>query len=87
MFVTKVIRCLSACLKLKNSDDQTNIDKYRVAANIAEYHIISKLIFRRIIIQKFMIICKAIISCCSTFYILQYVSGIITIRYIRTDRP
>ncbi len=28
---------------LKNSDDQTNIDKYREAANITEYHIISKL--------------------------------------------
>ena len=27
--------------KLKKSDDQTNIDKYRVAANITEYHIIS----------------------------------------------
>ena len=38
MFVTKVIRCLSACLKLKKSDDQTNIDKYRVAANITEYY-------------------------------------------------
>ena len=26
--------------KLKVSDDQTNIDKYRLAANIKEYHII-----------------------------------------------
>ena len=26
--------------KFKKSDDQTNIDKYRVAANITEYHII-----------------------------------------------
>ncbi len=26
--------------KLKKSDYQTNIDKYRVAANITEYHII-----------------------------------------------
>ena len=25
--------------KFKKSDDQTNIDKYRVAANITEYHI------------------------------------------------
>ena len=25
--------------KLKKSDDQTNIDKYRVAANITVYHI------------------------------------------------
>ncbi len=31
--------------KFKKSDDQTHIDKYRVAANITEYHIISKLIF------------------------------------------
>ncbi len=28
----------------KNEDDQTNIEKYRLAANIKEYHIISKLI-------------------------------------------
>ena len=42
--------------KLKKSDDNTNIDKYRVAANIIEYHIISKLIFLRIIIPKFMIL-------------------------------
>ena len=31
--------------KLKKSDDQTNIDKYRVAENIKEYHNISKLFF------------------------------------------
>ncbi len=29
--------------KFKISDDRTNIDKYRLAANITEYHIISKL--------------------------------------------
>ena len=46
----------------KISDDQTNIDKYRFAANITEYHIISKLILQRISIPKFMIIRK-IISC------------------------
>ena len=40
--------------KFKKSDDQTNIDKYRAAANIADYHIKSKLIFLRIIIPKFM---------------------------------
>ena len=38
--------------KLKKSDDQTNIDKYGGAVNISEYHIISKLIFRRINILK-----------------------------------
>ncbi len=32
----------------------TNIDEYREATNIKEYHIISKLFFLRIIIQKFM---------------------------------
>ena len=36
------------------SYNQTNIDKYRVAVIITEYHIISKLILQRIIIQKFM---------------------------------
>ena len=40
--------------KLKKSDDQMNIDKYGVAANITEYYIITKLIFQRIIIPKFM---------------------------------
>ena len=39
--------------KLMILDDQTNIEKCRVAA---EYHIISKLIFPRIIITKFMMI-------------------------------
>ena len=38
------------------SDDQTNIDQYRLAGNITEYHIISKLILPRIITPKFMII-------------------------------
>ena len=39
--------------KFKISDDQTNFDKYRLAANITEYHIISKLILQRIIITNF----------------------------------
>ena len=38
--------------KFKISDDQTNIE-YRSAANITEYHIISKLILQRIIITNF----------------------------------
>ena len=42
--------------KLKISDVQTNIDKYRLAANITEYHIISKLILQLIIITKVMMI-------------------------------
>ena len=37
--------------KFKISDDQTNIDKYRLVANITEYHIISKLILQRITIN------------------------------------
>ena len=40
--------------KLKKSDNQTDIDKYRVAANITEYHNLSTLIFLRIIIANFM---------------------------------
>ncbi len=39
--------------KIKKLDDQTNIDKYRVAADITEFHIISKLILQRIIITHF----------------------------------
>ncbi len=46
---------------LKKLDDQTNIDKYRVAVKITEYHIISKLIFLRIVGPKFMMIsCKIV---------------------------
>ncbi len=37
--------------KFNISDDQTNIDKYRLAANITEYHI--KLNLQRIIITNF----------------------------------
>ncbi len=40
--------------KSKKSDDQTNIEKYRVTANITNYHIISKLVFLRKNIIKFM---------------------------------
>ena len=40
--------------QLKKSDNQTNVDKYRVAVNITEYHIISKLIFLRLIIPKIL---------------------------------
>ena len=36
-------------MKYRILDDQTNIDKYSLAANITEYHIISKLILQRII--------------------------------------
>ncbi len=43
-------------IKLKKSNNQTNIDKHRVAANITEFHIISKSISLRIIIPKFMVI-------------------------------
>ena len=39
--------------KFKISVDQTKSDKYRLAANITEYHIISKLILQRIIITNF----------------------------------
>ena len=48
--------------KFKISDKQTNIDKYRLAANITEYHIRSKLILQRIIIPKFIMI-RRLISC------------------------
>ncbi len=35
--------------KFKKSDDQTNIDKYRITTNTTENHIISKFILLRII--------------------------------------
>ena len=40
--------------KWKKSDYETHIDKFRVAANSIEYHIIVKIILLRIIIPKFM---------------------------------
>ena len=43
--------------KFKISDDQTNIDKYRVAAKITEYHIISILFFQ-VYDDKSIISCK-----------------------------
>ena len=49
--------------KFKKSYDQTNIDNYKVAANIIEYHIISKLIYLRLIIPKFMKKMRLFISC------------------------
>ncbi len=39
--------------KFKISDEHTKIQKYRLAANITVYHIISKLILQRIIITNF----------------------------------
>ena len=42
--------------QLKILYDQMNIDKYRLAANITEYFIISKLISQRIFIPKFIMI-------------------------------
>ena len=42
--------------QLKKSNAQTNIDKLRVAANITESHIISKLIFLTITIPTFMML-------------------------------
>ena len=41
--------------KFNISDDQTNMVKYRLAANITEYHTISKLILQRIIITNFVV--------------------------------
>ena len=45
---------MTTFIKSEAKKNQTNIDKYIVTANITEYHIISNLIFQRIIIQKFM---------------------------------
>ncbi len=38
--------------KLEKSDDQTNIDNYRVASNITEYHIPKFIIIRQLIHEK-----------------------------------
>ncbi len=54
-FLVKIRMTTFIKTKLKKPDDQTNINNYR-AANIAEYHIISKLIFLRIIYEKYIIL-------------------------------
>ncbi len=40
-------------MNIKISEDQTNIDKYKLAANITVYHILSKVILQRIFITNF----------------------------------
>ena len=51
--------------KRTSRNQMINIDKYRVAANIKEYHIVSKLIFLRIITDhKAIILCKICIYNC-----------------------
>ena len=42
--------------KLKKSDDQSTINKYRVTVNIIEFHIIPKSIFLTTIVPKIMMI-------------------------------
>ncbi len=71
-------------MKFKKSDDQTNIDKYRVAANITAYLIISKFIFLRIIIIKFLKI--------KQLFRYYYIVASLSTRYltdmdVRTDGP
>ena len=43
-------------VKIGNLNNQKNVDKYRAAANITEYHFISKIILLRIRIPKFIMI-------------------------------
>ncbi len=52
LFIVKTRMTTFIKTKCKMSDDQTNINKYRLAANITEFHIISKLILLRIIITN-----------------------------------
>ncbi len=42
MWITLIVTRMTTVIKtkFKKIDDQTNIDKYRVAENITEYHII-----------------------------------------------
>ena len=53
-------------VKLKKSNDQTNIDTYRVATNITKYQIISKFFFLSIVIPK-------LIEIWQLFYAKMYV--------------
>ncbi len=66
-------------LKLKQSDDKTNVDKYRIAANITEYHIMSKLNFlnSKIHDDDAMIVCKNVknqhIKCRHTDFLIAII--------------
>ena len=51
MFITRMTTFIKTNFKI--SDDQTNIDMYRLVANITVYHTISKLILQRIVITNF----------------------------------
>ncbi len=42
--------------KLNRAVVHTNVEKYKVAVNITEYHMLSRLIFFRVIILKSMMI-------------------------------
>ena len=55
-FISKTRMATFIKVKLKKSDNQMNIDKYREAANILENHIISKLIYLGITIPKIIVI-------------------------------
>ncbi len=56
--------------KLKTSGDKTNYGKCRVAANITEYQIKSKLFSLRIIIQKFRNI-SCVCVCSHSFLVFR----------------
>ena len=63
--------------KFKISDDQMNIDKYRLATNITKYHITSKLILQRIIITNF---------CCQVRHLALNVESVAT-RWLLPKSP
>ncbi len=54
MLSSLVDRPMFNIFKFKKSDDQTNIDKYRVAANIIQNILISKSFSLKAIISKFV---------------------------------
>ncbi len=68
-YLTKTRMTTFIKAKLMELDNQMNIDKFRVTANITEYHIILNLIFRRNIIPKFLMIGQLfhVINICNTF--------------------
>ncbi len=83
--------------KFKKSDDHTNVHKYRVAANITEYHIILKLIFLRILYtydcfieydRYFLLFNKNTYSGSSKgVFILRNINRVYTVSSLQTKHP
>ena len=79
LFINKNDKFIKA--KLKKSEYQTNVDKYRVATNITEQHILSKLIIPKFMIMRQLFYVKNVIikdvKSCTYCYCIRCVTVIV----------